>query len=228
MFEIGRKNEMKLIKKKNKEFDNKCSNIYNHIKILKLKEENYKKKLSNLKQKEKKEQKIQEDKLKIRLQLEQKKKEKNKELIKKKENIKKLKNEEHIMLKETKDNNIFNKKKRYQSALSDKVILKKLKKEIDNQQNNRNFFRHEKVKQQRYEKKAKKLEKNIDKKNEEIIEQENDLKELKIIENKMIKTFYKLELMEKECMKNLAKTKNMNSNYEAKIKEKKKILNKAI
>ena len=66
------------------------------------------------------------------------------------------------------------------------------------------------------------------KKNEEIIEQENDLKELKIIENKMIKTFYKLELMEKECMKNLAKTKNMNSNYEAKIKEKKKILNKAI
>ena len=54
-------------------------------------------------------------------------------------NIKKLKNEEHIMLKETKDNNIFNKKKRYQSALSDKVILKKLKKEIDNQQNNRNF-----------------------------------------------------------------------------------------
>ena len=113
------------------------------------------------------------------------------------------------MLKETKDNNIFNKKKRYQSALSDKVILKKLKKEIDNQQNNRNFFRHEKVKQQRYEKKAKKLEKNIDKKNEEIIEQENDLKELKIIENKMIKTFYKLELMEKECMKNLAKTKNI-------------------
>ena len=67
IFESERKNEIKLITKRNKEFNNKCSNLYYHIKILKQKEENYRKKLLNLKKKEKKDLKINEDKKKMKL-----------------------------------------------------------------------------------------------------------------------------------------------------------------
>lgn len=217
--ETERKNKIKQIKKRNKEYDNKCSNIYNHIQILKKREENFKKQLSNLEKKEKLEQKIQEDKQKIKLALEKKKNEKNIELEKKKEKIKNLKNKEEFMLKETKNRNINMKRKRYQSALNDKRIFKNIKHEIDKQQNNKNCFRHAKVKQQYYEGKTDKLKKSLDKKREAFIQQENDLKKLKIIEKQMVKTFNKLELIEKECMDNLYKTKSLNE----KFKEKKQI-----
>ena len=54
IFESERKNEIKLITKRNKEFNNKCSNLYHHIKILKQKEENYRKKAIKFKEKRKK------------------------------------------------------------------------------------------------------------------------------------------------------------------------------
>ena len=59
------------------------------------------------------------------------------------------------------------KKKRYQSALNDKKVMKNIKQEIDKQRNNKNCFRHAKVKQQYYEGKTNKIKKDIDKKNEE-------------------------------------------------------------
>ena len=118
---------------------------------MKQKEENYRKKLLNLKKKEKKDLKINEDKKKMKLQFEKKRKEKDKELQKRKENIKKLKNEEHNMLKETKNNNINTKRQRYQSALYDKRILKNIKQELDEQEKNKNYFLHEKIKQQYYD-----------------------------------------------------------------------------
>ena len=52
------------------------------------------------------------------------------------------------MLKETKNNNINNKRQRYQSALYDKRMLKNIKQEIDEQEKNKNYFLHEKIKQQ--------------------------------------------------------------------------------
>jgi hypothetical protein len=218
IFESERKNEIKLITKRNKEFNNKCSNLYHHIKILKQKEENYRKKLLNLKKKEKKDLKINEDKKKMKLQLEKKRKEKDKELQKRKENIKKLKNEEHNMLKETKNNNINNKRQRYQSALYDKRMLKNIKQEIDEQEKNKNYFLHEKIKQQYYEGKTNQLKKSYYKKNEEFIEQEYDLKRLKIMENKMMKTYNKLEIIEKKFMENinLFRAKEMNEKLKKK------------
>ena len=166
-----------------------------------------------MEKKEKKDKKIHEEKKKIKSQLEEKRNEKNKELERKKENIKQLKNEEHNMLKETKDKNRYMKRKRYQSALNDKKILKNIREEIDKQRNNKNCFRHAKVKQQYYEGKTNLLKKNLNKQNEDFIEQENDLKQLKIIENKMRKTYNKLEMIEKECMENLYKTKNLNEKF---------------
>ena len=120
------------------------------------------------------------------------------------------------MLKETKDNNITTKRKRYQSALNDKNIMRNIRQEMNRQQNNKNCFRHAKVKQQYYEGKTNKLKKNLNKKNEEFIEQENDLKELKIIGDKMIKTYNQLELIEKQCIENLNKTKFLNEKFKDK------------
>ena len=145
----------------------------------------------------------------MKLQLEKKKKEKEIELQIKKENIKKLKIEEHIMLKEIKDNTINTKRQRYQSALNDKKILKNIKQEIDNQQKNKNYFRHAKIKQKYYEGKTNQLKKNFIKKNEEFIKQEKDLKKLKMIENKMMRTYNRLEIIEKKYIENLFKAKEM-------------------
>ena len=183
---------------------------------MKKKEENYKKQLSNLEKKEKIDQKKHEDRQKIKLILEKKKNEKSNELEKKKLKIKSLKNKEHDMLKETRDININAKKQRYRSALNDKKILKNIKQEIDMQQNNKNCFRHAKVKQEYYEGKTNQLKKSLYKKGEDFMEQEKDLNRLKIIENKMKKTYNKLELIEKKCIENLYKTKSINDNYKKK------------
>ena len=94
--------------------------------------------------------------------------------------------------------------------------MKNIKQEIDKQRNNKNCFRHAKVKQQYYEGKTNKIKKDIDKKNEDFIEQENDLKQLKIIENKMMKTYNHLELIEKKCIENLNKTKSLNDKFQEK------------
>ena len=183
---------------------------------MKKKEENYKKQLSNLEKKEKIDQKKHEDRQKIKLILEKRKNEKNNELEKKKLKIKSLKNKEHDMLKETRDININAKKQRYRSALNDKKILKNIKQEIDMQQNNKNCFRHAKVKQEYYEGKTNQLKKSLYKKGEDFMEQEKDLNRLKIIENKMKKTYNKLELIEKKCIENLYKTKSINDNFKKK------------
>ena len=183
---------------------------------MKKKEENYKKQLSNLEKKEKIDQKKHEDRQKIKLILEKKKNEKSNELEKKKLKIKSLKNKEHDMLKETRDININAKKQRYRSALNDKKILKNIKQEIDMQQNNKNCFRHAKVKQEYYEGKTNQLKKSLYKKGEDFMEQEKDLNRLKIIENKMKKTYNKLELIEKKCIENLYKTKSINDNFKKK------------
>ena len=56
------------------------------------------------------------------------------------------------------------KRQRYQSALNDKKILKNIRKELEKQQNNKNCFRHAKVKQEYYEGKTNKLKKKFEKK----------------------------------------------------------------
>ena len=97
-------------------------------------------------------------------------------------------------------------------------MLKNIKQEIDEQEKNKNYFLHEKIKQQYYEGKTNQLKKSYYKKNEEFIEQEYDLKRLKIMENKMMKTYNKLEIIEKKFMENinLFRAKEMNEKLKKK------------
>ena len=60
--------------------------------------------------------------------------------MKKHENTKKLKMEIERKLKEKKIEYYSAKKKKYQSALSDKQIMKSIKEQIDTQDNNKNLY----------------------------------------------------------------------------------------
>ena len=163
-------------------------------------------------------QKVQNDKKQIKLELERVKKEINEELMKKHENTKKLKMEVERKLKEKKIEYYSSKKKTYQSALSDKQIMKCIKEQIDTQENNKNLYKIAKVKQQFNEYETNKIKNNILKENQVLLEHENNLKCLKLIEKKMVKTFKQLEMREKECLESLNKTKYINTKYMGNIK----------
>ena len=163
-------------------------------------------------------QKVQNDKKQIKLELERVKKEINEELMKKHENTKKLKMEVERKLKEKKIEYYSAKKKKYQSALSDKQIMKCIKEQIDTQENNKNLYKIAKVKQQFNEYETNKIKNNILKENQVLLEHENNLKCLKLIEKKMVKTFKQLEMREKECLESLNKTKYINTKYMGNIK----------
>jgi len=138
--------------------------------------------------------------------------------MKKHENTKKLKMEAERKLKEKKIEYYSAKKKKYQTALSDKQIMKCIKEQIDTQENNKNLYKIAKVKQQFNEFETKKIKNNILKENQELLEHENNLRCLKLIEKKMLKTFKQLELREKECLESLNKTKYINTKYMGNIK----------
>ena len=163
-------------------------------------------------------QKVQNDKKQIKLELERVKKEINEELMKKHENTKKLKMEVERKLKEKKIEYYSAKKRKYQSALSDKQIMKCIKEQIDTQENNKNLYKIAKVKQQFNEYETNKIKNNILKENQVLLEHENNLKCLKLIEKKMVKTFKQLEMREKECLESLNKTKYINTKYMGNIK----------
>ena len=171
-----------------------------------------------MKKKEKLGQKVQNDKKQIKLELERAKKEINEELLKKHENTKKLKMEVERKLKEKKDEYYSAKKRKYQSALSDKQIMKCIKEQINTQENNKNLYKIAKVKQQFNEYETNKIKNNILKENQVLLEHENNLKCLKLIEKKMLKTFKQLELREKECLESLNKTKYVNTKYMGNLK----------
>ena len=163
-------------------------------------------------------QKVQNDKKQIKLELERVKKEINEELMKKNEKKKKLKMEGEKKIKKKKIEYYSAKKRKYQSALSDKQIMKCIKEQIDTQENNKNLYKIAKVKQQFNEYETNKIKNNILKENQVLLEHENNLKCLKLIEKKMVKTFKQLEMREKECLESLNKTKYINTKYMGNIK----------
>ena len=62
--------EIKMIQRKNKEFNNKCATLKNRIQIIKKEEENYKNQLKYIKKREEQDRLIQNDKIKIKIELE--------------------------------------------------------------------------------------------------------------------------------------------------------------
>ena len=202
-----------MIQKKNKDINKKCYALRNCIQILKKEEELYKNQLKNIKKKEQQDRIIQNDKIKIKIELKKIKIEKNKELMQKKERIQRFKLKAKNRLEEKKNENLSQKKRKYQSALNDKYLMKCIIEQINTQQNNKNCYNHAKVKQQINEFETNRMKQHMIKENKEKIEHENNLKVLKVIEKKMVDACNELELMEKKCLESLNKTKYYNIRY---------------
>ena len=212
-YKRNKHNEIKMIQKKNKEYNNKCFALKNRIQILKKEEEIYKNQLKNIKRKEQQDRQIQNDKIKIKIELEIIKNENNKELLKKKERIQKYKIKAKNRMEEKKNANISQKKRKYQSALNDKYLMRCIIEQINTQQNNKNCSQHAKIRQQFNEIESNRIKRNIIKENQEQMEQENNLKILKDLEKKMENACSQLESMEKKCLESLNKTKDFNLKY---------------
>ena len=174
----NKNNEIKMIQKKNKEYDSKCNTLKNRIRVLKKEEQIYKKQLKNIKKREKQDKVIQDNKIKIKLELEKLKYEKDKELEEKRERIQRFKIKEKKGLEEKKNENLSLKKRKYQSAMNDKYLMKCIIEQLNAQQNNRNCYRHAKVKQEFNEFETNKMKQNIIKENQQKIQNENNLKDL--------------------------------------------------
>ena len=202
-----------MIQKRNKEFNNKCRTLKNRIQILKKEEENYKNQLKYIKKREEQDRLIQNDKIKIKIELEKIKLENNKELAQKKERVQRFKMKAKNRMEEKKNENISQKKRKYQSALNDKYLMKCIIEQINTQQNNKNCYQHAKVKQQFNESETKRMKRKLIKENNEQIQHENNLKVLKNIEKKMKNACNELENMEKKCLESLNKTKDYNMKY---------------
>ena len=127
---------MQLMKKINKEFDERCIKIRNRIQRIKNEEENYQKKMINFKKKEKHDKLIKDDKRKLKLELERNKEEKNKALKTKQQLIQSQKEKDNIYRANKKNQNLSQKKINYQTSLNDKYLMKIIKEQLNNQQLN--------------------------------------------------------------------------------------------
>ena len=85
-----------------------------------------------MKKKEKQERMIQNDKVKIKIELEKIKNEQDKELLEKRERIQRYKERIKNRMEEKKNKNLTLKKKKYQSALNDKFLIKIMQKSKKN------------------------------------------------------------------------------------------------
>lgn len=166
-----------------------------------------------MKKKEKQERMIQNDKVKIKIELEKIKNEQDKELLEKRERIQRYKERIKNRMEEKKNKNLTLKKRKYQSALNDKYLMKCIIKQINTQQINRNYNNHAKVKKEYNEFESHKIKRNMIKENKQKLENQNNLKLLKVIEKKMITECNELEYMEKKCLASLNKRKNYNMKY---------------
>jgi hypothetical protein len=147
------------------------------------------------------------------MQLKKMRNKQNKELKEKKERIQRLKVRIKNRLEEKKNENLSKKKRKYQSAMNDKYLMKSIIEEINTQQNNRNCYQHAKVKQQFNEFETNRMKRNMIKENKETIEQENNLKVLKFLERKMMNAYNELESIEKKYLEKIKDTKNYNLRY---------------
>ena len=204
---------MRQIEKNNKEFDYKYRALKHRIEILKREEEIYRNHLKSIKRKEQREHMVQIDKMKIKFELSKIKEEQDKEFQQRKIRIHHFKEKIKNNMEEKKIENISKKKHKYQKALNDKYLIKCIIEQINNQQNNKKSYQHEKVKQYYNEYETNKIKKNIIKKNEYLLEYEKKMKKLKEKEKKMKKKCDELLSQEKKCLEKLNQTKESHLRY---------------
>jgi len=187
--------------------------LKNRIEIIKREEQAYKTQLKNIKKKERKEQMIQVDKMKIKFELTKIKEEQDKELQKKKERIHRFKEKIKNNIEEKKIENNLKKKRKYQSALNDKYLIKCILEQINDQQTNKKCYQHEKVKQYYNEFETNKIKQSILKENSARLEYEKNMKKLIAKEKRMKKKCDELLSLEKKYLEQLNQTKEDNLRY---------------
>ena len=195
------------MKKINKEFEERCIKLKNRIQRLKTEEEGYRNKLRNYRRKEEQDKLIKSEKERLKIELKNNKDEQNRELINKKSNIR-LKKENDIKIRQDKRNENFSQKnKNYKNFLTDKYLMKMIKEQLITQQRNKNAYSHAKIKQEYNEYETNKMKKNKEREDLLKIEHEINIKELKDLQKEMQKTCNRLEVIEKEYIEKLNKTK---------------------
>jgi len=187
--------------------------LKNRIEIIKREEQAYKTQLKNIKKKERKEQMIQVDKMKIKFELTKIKEEQDKELQKKKERIHRFKEKIKNNIEEKKIENNLKKKRKYQSALNDKYLIKCILEQINDQQTNKKCYQHEKVKQYYNEFETNKIKQSILKENSARLEYEKNMKKLIAKEKRMKKKCDELLSLERKYLEQLNQTKEDNLRY---------------
>lgn len=201
---------MKLMKKINKEFDEKCIKIRNRIQRLKNEEEECLKQRINFKKKEKQDKSIREHKKKLKKEVKKLQEERNKALDSKKAIIQNQRIKENLY-RENKKNEILSQKKlNYQSSLNEKYLMKIIREQLNTLQLNKNAYSHAKIKQELNEYETNKMKKNLEKENQNQKMHEHNIMQLKMLEEEMEITCNQLEKLEKEAVDRLRKTKYMN------------------
>jgi hypothetical protein len=223
---------MKLMRKINKEFDEKCIKIRNRIQRLKNEEEECIKQRINFKKKEKHDKLIREDKKKFKKEIIKIKEERNKEIDSRKTLIKNRRIKDNINRETKKHENLSQKKLNYQSSLNEKYLMKVIREQLNTLQLNKNTYSHAKIKQELNEYETNKMKKNLEKENMNKKMHEHNIKQLKLLEEEMKITCDQLEELEKQAVDRLRRTKYMNlrlfsgdktrSNFSAKKRNKMK------
>ena len=201
---------MKLMKKINKEFDEKCIKIRNRIQRLKNEEAECLKQRINFKKKEKHNKQIREDKIKLKNKINKLKEDKCKDLILKKNFVQsqRMKSNEN---RENKKKEIVSKKKsKYQSLLNEKHLMKIIREQLNTLQMNKNTYSHAKIKQELNEYEANRMKRNLEKQNMNKKIHEQNIMQLKLLEEEMKITCNQLEELEKQAVDRLKRTKYVN------------------
>lgn len=200
------------MKKINKEFEDKCLKLKNRIQRLKVEEEDYRKKLRNHMKREEQDKIIRNDKERLRLELKKNQEERKKELDEKRETLNQKRKNDLKIREERKSTNLSQKKTNYKNILTDKILNKVIREQLNTQQKNKNAYSHAKIRQELNEYEANKKKRTIEKENFLRLQHENNINQLKELEKEMKSTCKKLEDMEKEYLDKLNKTK-----YEIKV-----------
>ena len=201
---------MQLMKKINKEFDEKCIKIRNRIQRLKNEEEECLKQRINFKKKEKHDKLIREDKKKLKKEVKKLKEERDKELISKKAIIQNKRIKDNMYRENKKNENLSQKKMNYQSSLNEKYLMKIIREQLNTLQLNKNTYSHAKIKQELNEYETNKMKRNLEKENLNKKMHEHNIMQLKLLEEEMKVTCNQLEELEKQAVNRLKRTKYMN------------------
>ena len=207
---LSKFNEIQLMKKINKEFDEKCIKIRNRIQRLKKEEEECLKQRINFKKKEKHDKLIREDKQKFKKEVKKLREERDKELIYKKTLIQNKRIRENKYRETKKNENLSQKKLNYQSSLNEKYLMKIIREQLNTLQLNKNTYSHAKIKQELNEYETNRMKRNLEKENMNKKLHEHNIKQLKLLEEEMKNTCDQLEELEKQAFDKLKRTKYMN------------------